>query len=233
MSKREQIRERRKKQRQRQLMITVLAIIGAILIVAAIIIWQNTGLIGDIIIPDPGDHPMTDGTRMGDPNAPVVIEEFSDFLCPACQFFAENIEPDLIQEYVANGLVYFKYNNFALGPESFDPAEASLCAAEQGEFWTYHDILFANQAGRDARAFSAKRLEAYAEAAGLDVELFKSCTSDNRYLDQIQQIQNAAQVAGVNSTPTFFINGKMIVGVLSYPEFQQEINAAMAAAGGS
>lgn len=233
MSKRVQIRERRKKQRQRQFLITGLAIIGAILIVAAIIIWQNAASVADIIIPGPITHPMADGTSMGDPNAPVVIMEYSDYLCSFCKRFVDETEPDLIQEYIAEGLVYFVYTNFPLGPDSFAPAEASLCAADQGKFWEYHDILFANQLGHDPRAYSDGRLEAYAEAIDLDLEQFNSCTSDRTFRSQIEQGQLTGTNAGVNSTPTFFINGKKLEGAQPFGVFQQEINSALAVSGGS
>lgn len=233
MSKRDQIRERRKKQRQRQLLITGLAIIGAILMVAAIVIWQNAGPLGDIIIPDPVAHPMADGTRMGDPNAPVLIEEYSDYLCTFCKQFVEETEPELIREYIATGLVYFIFHHFPLGPTSIAPSEASMCAADQGKFWEYHDILFANQAGHDPEAYSDRRLETYAEIIGLNLDQFNTCTSDRVYRDQVQRTQQIGVDLGVNSTPTFFINGKRIDGALPYSVFQQEIEAALVAAGGS
>ena len=214
-------------------MITGLAVIGAVLIVAAIIIWQNAATVADIVIPDPINHPLASGTHMGDPNAPVVIEEYSDYLCSFCKRFVDETEPSIIQEYIAEGLVYFVYHNFPLGPDSFAPAEASLCAADQGMFWEYHDILFANQLGHDPRAYSNTRLEAYADAIGLDMEQFNACTADNRHRAQIEQGQLAGSNAGVNSTPTFFINGKMIEGARPFEVFQAEIEAALAISGGS
>jgi protein-disulfide isomerase len=232
MAKKSQIKERRRKQRQRQQLITGLVIIGAALIVTAILIWDSVRPIGEIIIPDPIDHPMAAGTAMGDPNAPVVIEEYSDYLCTFCQLFAQETEPALIQEYIATGQVYFIYHNLPLGQSSIPPAEASLCAAEQEMFWEYHDILFANQAGHDPQAYSDRRLEAYAEVFGLDIEQFNTCTSEHRYADQVQQSQVNATNADVKSTPTFFINGKILEGAQPYNIFQQEINTALIASGG-
>lgn len=232
MAKKTQIKERRRKQRQRQQLISGLVVIGAALIVTALLIWDSVRPIGDIIIPDPIDHPMAAGTGMGDPNAPVVIEEYSDYLCTFCQLFVEETEPALIREYIDTGQVYFIYRNLPLGQSSIAPAEASLCAAEQGMFWEYHDILFANQAGHDPKAYSDRRLEAYAEVVGLDVEQFNACTSEQRYADQVQQSQVDANNAGVSSTPTFFINGKILEGAQPYSIFQQEIDTALIASGG-
>jgi protein-disulfide isomerase len=232
MSKRAQIREKRRKARQRQRLITILVISGAALIVAAILIWPSIRPIGEFVIPDPLDHPMADGLAMGDPDAPVVIEEYSDFLCTFCQQFASQTEPRLIEEYIATGEVYFVYKPYPLGQDSFTPLEASLCAAEQNKFWEYHDILFANQEGHNAQAYSSRRLEAYADAVGLDVGEFSSCLSSNRFTGDIQASQIEGVNKGVSSTPTFFLNGKMIEGAQPFSFFQTEIDAELAAAEG-
>jgi protein-disulfide isomerase len=233
MSKREQIRDRRRKQRQRQFLITGLAITGIVLILVAIIIWQNTGPLGDVIIPEPINHPLADGTRMGDPSAPVVIEEYSDYLCSFCKRHVDETEPSLIQDYIETGLVYFIYHTFPLSADSYSPSEASLCAADQGKFWEYHDLLFANQLGHDPSAYSSRRLRAYAEAVPLDLDTFNACISQGKYSTQVEQSRIEGQNLGVSSTPTFFINGKMIEGAQPFGVFQNEIEAALAAVGGS
>lgn len=233
MSKKEQIRERRRKQRQRQFLVTGIAIAGTALVLVAIIIWQNAGPLGKVTIPEPVNHPMADGTSMGNPSAPVVIEEYSDYLCSFCKQFVDETEPSLIEEYIETGLVYFIYYTYPRLPDSYSPSEASWCAADQGKFWEFHDVLFANQLGHDPRAYSSRQLEAYAEAVSLDLELFNACTSEGKYTDQVEQIGIQGQNAGVISTPTFFINGKIFEGARPFSEFQREIEAALAAAGGS
>ena len=164
---------------------------------------------------------------MGNPNAPVVIEEYSDFLCSFCARFALETEPDLIEEYIATGTVYFIYKNYPLQQNSFPIAEAGLCAAEQGKFWEYHDILFANQDGHNVQAFSTRRLEAYADAIELNTDQFRSCTRSNRYRADVEQSQLEGVNAGLDSTPTFFVNGKMIEGAQPFSVFQQAIEAAL------
>ncbi len=233
MSKRAQIRERRRKQRQRQLLIMVSAVVGAVLIVAAIIIWQNFAPVGDIVSPEQIDHPMANRTSMGDPNAPVVIEEYSDYLCTFCQQFTQETEPQIIQQYISTGQVYFIYRNFIRTPDSEAPAGASLCAADQGMFWEYHDILFANQSGHGPEAYTARRLEAYADTIGLNLTQFNECVGSKQYQEELQAFHVQAVNLGVDSTPTFFINGKMIPGALPFAAFQQEIEAALATVGGS
>lgn len=224
MSKRSHIREKRRRARQRRRLTIIAGIVGAALIVVSILILPSLRPIGNIIIPDFIDHPMADGTTMGDPNAPVVIEEYSDFLCSFCARFASETEPQLIEEYIATGEVYFIYKNYPLQQASFPIAEASLCAAEQEKFWEYHDILFANF---NPQAVSSRRLEAYAEAIELDVDQFRSCIQSNRYRADVEKSQLEGVNAGLESTPTFFVNGKMLEGAQPFSMFQQAIEAAL------
>ena len=96
-------------------------------------------------------RPETNGLTMGNPEAKIVVEEFSDFQCIACYRFWTNFEPEFIEKYVATGDVLFKYVPFSfIGNESFQAAEAAYCAEEQGRFWDYHDMLFLNWNGENA-----------------------------------------------------------------------------------
>lgn len=231
MSKRAQIREKRRKARQRQRLITILLISGGALILAAILIWPNIRPIGEFVLPDPVEHPMAEGMAMGDPDAPVVIEEYSDFLCTFCQQFATQTEERLIEEYISTGKVYFVYKPYPLQQESFAPLEAGMCAAEQDKFWDYHDVLFANQEGHSAQAYSPRRLEAFAEALDLDVDQFNDCVRSNRFSEDVRASQLEGVNRGVSSTPTFFLNGRMIEGAQPFSFFQTEIDAEIAALG--
>ncbi|MGH2627632.1 MAG: DsbA family protein, partial [Anaerolineales bacterium] len=99
------------------------------LILVALLILPGLSSSGDLIVPTPLARPATTDTSMGDPQARVHIEEFSDFQCPYCRRFTEEVEPKLIAEYVDSGKVYFTYRHFPiLGTASIRAAEASLCA---------------------------------------------------------------------------------------------------------
>jgi protein-disulfide isomerase len=100
-------------------------------------------------------------------------------------------------------------------------------------FWEYHDILFANQSGHGPEAYTARRLEAYADTIGLNLTQFNECVGSKQYQEELQAFHVQAVNLGVDSTPTFFINGKMIPGALPFAAFQQEIEAALATVGGS
>ncbi len=232
MSKRAAFRERRRRERRRRNLIMLSIVAGIALVVAALLILPNLRPVGDVVVPDSNPRPMADGTAMGDPNAPVRIDEYSDFQCPYCRRFHEQTLDRIAEEYVATGKVYFVYHNFPfIGQESLDAASASMCAAEQGRFWEYADVLFANQTGENVGAFSRRRLEAFAAAIGLDVEAFNKCLSEDRYKQQVQEDYLSGINSQVQSTPSFLVNGKLLTGALPFPDFQAEIEAALAASG--
>jgi protein-disulfide isomerase len=232
MSKRTDARDKRRHRRQRQQLTFWLVGLGIVLIIAAVVLLPYLRPLDEIVTPQFIERPMVNGTAMGDPNAPVVMEEFADYQCGHCRLFSEETEPLLIEEYVATGKLYVIYKNFALytdpGYSSVPFDEAALCAADQNKFWEYHDILYANQNTNDPNKYSDRRLQAYAEVVGLDMESFNQCLSDNRHLADVEQIRAEAESRGVNSTPTFFINGKPILGNLPLEDFQKEIDAALA-----
>lgn len=218
--KRQAIREKRRRDRQRQRLITILVVVGVSLIIAALLIApsiRNSLVpVGDIIEVTPETRPMADGTAMGDPDAPVLIEVYEDFQCPACRIYSNEVEPLVTENHVANGEVYYVFRQYpflddrAPSKESDQAANASMCAAEQGRFWDYHDILFANWNGENQGSFSDKRLLAFAETLGLDTETFTACFEENRYQDQIQADLAAGNAAGVQGTPSVLVNGEIV-----------------------
>jgi protein-disulfide isomerase len=129
-------------------------------------------------------------------------------------------------------MVHFEYNHFAfLGPESLQAAAASECANEQGQFWPYHDILFANQQGENQGAFNDDALKAFAAALGLDETAFDQCLASGRYEEEVQSETAAGQARGVTSTPTLFINGEKVEGAIPFAQLQSRIEAILAADG--
>ncbi|MFN4218152.1 MAG: DsbA family protein [Candidatus Bipolaricaulia bacterium] len=152
--------------------------------------------------------------ELGDPNAPVTIYEYADFQCPACGVFARQYKLRIEEDYIKTGKVRLVFKNFAfLGQESIWAAEAAYCAAEQGGFWAYHDKLFANQRGENRGAFSKPNLVRFARELGLKTEDFQTCLDSGRYRQKVQDETREGQAQGVNSTPSFIINGQLIRGV--------------------
>lgn len=242
-SRRQIIREQRMKRQRRQRLVAILAVsIGAVLIAALLIVPQlqrALAPVGEIVQITPEERPMVDGTALGDPNAPVLIEVWEDFQCPACRIYSEETEPRIIDNYVATGQVRYVFRQYpflddrAPSKESDQAANASLCAAEQGRFWDYHDMLFANWNSENAGAFTDKRLVAFAEALSLDMGEFNSCFNANKYEDEINQDLLAGQQAGVTGTPSVFVNGQQLAPgfVPSYEQIAQAVEAELGNSG--
>jgi protein-disulfide isomerase len=238
MSKREQIRQRRQEQRRRTILTGVIIIAGVALVITALVIFRTQAAISSIVVPDFYNYPeQTEGTTMGDPDAPVEVVEFSDFQCSACNYFHDETLAQVIDNYVQTGQVYFVYKSFpvidsrAAIKESHTAALAGYCAAEQNKFWQYHDMLFANRIGENAGSFTIARLEAIADSLNLDAS-FDRCLAEERYLDRLNEDIQLARSSGVNSTPSFLINGKLVVGALPFEQFSAEVEQALAEAEG-
>ncbi len=156
-------------------------------------------------------------SRLGDPNAPIVIEEFSSYACPHCRDFHENIFPDLVEE-IANGDVQFVFIPVPkIGAGAGDAARAFFCAREQGRAWEMHDTLFFWQAQYITRTFDRKRLEKGAKALGLDVDTFSMCMEEERTEALVAAAWDEFERRGLSGTPTFFLNGEKM---RDYREFE-------------
>ena len=185
--------------------------------------------LGEILIPDHTVYPLVDDNKMGDPDAPVKIVLYSDFLCVYCMHHWDETEPEIIERYVETGKVYYEYRSFGdfLGPQSATAAEAAYCASDQEKFWEYHDILFLNWTGEGTGDFSLNRLKGYADAIDLDVKAFSDCLAEGNYKSWLDRDVTNANADGVRATPTFIINGKLIEGAQPFSVFQIEIEAAL------
>ncbi len=165
---------------------------------------------------------------MGDPNAPVHIIEYGDFQCPYCLQFWTETEPQLIEEYVNTGKVYFEFRSFPIiGPESAWAAEGAYCAGDQNKFWEYHDTLFTNWTGENVGDFTKEKLIQYAEVLGLNMAEFESCLSEEKYKEKVEQDQAQAEADGVHATPTFFINGFKVEGSQPFSILKDLIEQAL------
>jgi protein-disulfide isomerase len=126
-------------------------------IVGLIAVIVGIGLIAVVGLPAAGRNAAQSSTTkvLGDANAPITLEEYADFQCPACGSFARGTIKQIEDKYVANGTVKIVFRHFAfIGEESIRAAEASECANEQGKFWEMYDTLFANQGGENVGDFA-------------------------------------------------------------------------------
>jgi len=177
---------------------------------------------------DPSSFTVRDANRQGDKAAKVSIIEFSDFQCPFCERFHTSVEANLIKQYVDTGKATFVYKHIAiLGQESVWAAQASECAADQGKFWQFHDLLFDKQSGENQGAFNKDKLLGFAQEMKLDMTKFEPCLSQDQTADRVRTDSQEGQQAGVRGTPTFFINGKPLVGAQPIEAFQAAIESAL------
>lgn len=224
------VQRRRQAQRRARLQAILFVAAGAI-VIAGFLIWPSLTPAGNVFTAPPRDYSLANGNGLGDPNAPIVIEEFSDYQCTHCETFFNETEETLIEQYVATGKVYLIYRSMGafLGPESQAAAEATYCAGDQGQFWQYHDIVFRNYSTGNSDGYADRRLIAFADTLGLDTSEFRSCLSDNKYLDQVQQDQLDGIQYGITGTPSFVFNGQLTLeGAQPFSVFQQTIDAMLA-----
>ncbi|MFC2028741.1 DsbA family protein [Chloroflexota bacterium] len=237
MSKRQAIRKKRIQQQRRQrLVIIAMMVVGALLVTAALI-YPSIKPVGEIVSITPRTfNTQVDGRTLGDPNAPVIVDVWEDFQCPACVNYSLQIESLLITNYVETGKIVYTFHHYPFidsmvsTNESHQAANASMCAGDQGRFWDFHDILIANWNGENQGAFSDKRLVAFAEDLGLEMSSFNTCFNQDKFADQISQDFADGQAMGVSGTPSVFINGVQITPgfVPSYEQLSSIIDAALA-----
>jgi predicted DsbA family dithiol-disulfide isomerase len=159
----------------------------------------------------------------GPSDAPVVIVEFSDFQCPFCLRAVPTVQA-VLDKYGSR--VAHAYRDFPLDelhPQARKAAEAAHCAAAQGKFWEYRQLLFDSFGKLDR-----KTLSAHARAIGLTLPSFDTCLDSGEYADAVQKDYEEGQRLGVNGTPAFFVNGIMLSGAQPASAFEKIINAELA-----
>ena len=166
------------------------------------------------------------GPTKGREDAPITIVEFSDFQCGFCRRFWQETLPRLEAAYINPGKARFVYRHLiALGPLSEQAAHGAECAREQGKFWPYHDRLF-EQTG--PLAFTEKRLKEYARDLGLEGKAFGTCMALGRHRDRIRQETQVARYLGATGTPTFLINGQLLIGAQPFETFDRILDVMLA-----
>jgi protein-disulfide isomerase len=168
----------------------------------------------------------------GNKDAKVTIIEFADFRCPFCEQFFTQTEPQIIKDYVDTGKVKFAFRNFAfLGPASTIAANASECANDQGKFWDFYNYLYKNQpAETDTTMYNTDTLTQAAVSLGMNDGTFRSCMDNKTDDAKAAKDMTDGQTAGVNGTPTFFINGVSVVGAQPYAAIKAVIDQELAKA---
>lgn len=194
---------------------------------------------------DGGDYEtptVDDDAVLGDENALVTLIEFSDYQCPYCNRFETETFPYIKENFIDTGLVKLVYRDFPLSfhENAHAAAEATECAEEFDLFWEFHDILSTNY--DEWTVTSTEEINAlfaqYASDLGADYDTVLACLDNGTYYDEVEADMADGRAAGVNGTPSFFINGEFVVGALPYedyadqsgnmnPGFESLLNAAL------
>jgi len=171
-----------------------------------------------------------DDPFLGLENAPVTLIEFSDFECPFCRRFYTETLPLIKEDYVDTGKVKFVYRDFPLEsihPSASKAAQAANCAGDQDKYWEYHDLLFENQTFW-ANENSTNVFKSFSSSLALDEEQFNNCLDNGKYEYEISKDLQDGLDAGVNyATPTFYVNGIIVVGAQPYEVFKQVIDSEL------
>jgi protein-disulfide isomerase len=175
--------------------------------------------------PTPDPNMRYDVSDAGNPSigpvdAPITIIEFGDFNCHYCKrFFDETLSP-LLTAY--EGRVRFVFRDYPiLGSASVQAALAAECADDQGEFWGFHNLVYQEQ------NLTRDNFLQYAADLNLDVDTFTTCLDDAVHQQDIETDYLDGAQLGVGGTPTFFINGKILVGAQPYDSFVTLIEAEL------
>ena len=181
------------------------------------------------------ERPATPDPRgMGDPSAPIVLVEYSDFQCEFCASFVNETKPQLEENFIKTGKVYFVYRDYplAIHPGAKLAAAAANCAADQDRFWPMHDRLYKGAIdGEWSGGDTADRnvFVGYAQQLKLDVDAFQRCLDTTSASEQrIQTDVAAGDLHFINGTPTFLLNGNVVRGSHSYRVWQSLIDDRLA-----
>ncbi len=179
------------------------------------------------------DVSADDDVFLGPENAKVIIIEFSDYQCPFCRSFWRDTLSQIKEQYINSGKsVKFVYRDF---PLSFHPmaqkyAESAECAGEQNKYWEMHDKIFQEQEKLGTgtiSAFAVADVKRWAGEIGLNVSEFNQCLDSGKYTSEVKKDFDDGSKAGVTGTPTFFINGKVLVGAQPIQSFIEIIDSEL------
>ena len=217
------------------------AIVLAALLISGTILYSN-GFFGGGLSQEAaiggGPSPRAQATADDDPflgpeDAKVEIIEFSDFQCPFCRTFWKNTLGLIKSEYIDSGKVRFVYRDFPLvsiHPMAQKYAEAAECAGDQNRYWEMHDKIFEEQdklGSGTIGSLDVSDLKGWAAELGLDSNDFNQCLDSGKYAEEVREDLNDGSAGGVNGTPSFFINGRLVVGAQPFESFKQIIDAEL------
>ena len=172
------------------------------------------------------------GHVIGSDSARIEVTEFADFECPGCGSFATLAEPDVRSRLVNAGVIRFRFMDFPLQMHQNTRSAhlAAWCAGEQGKFWEMHDVIFQNQDRWNGEATTRPEgvLSQLARQVGVNPTQYDACVSSRKYAGQIQSNFDEAVRRQIQSTPTFIIGNRRLVGAAPYDKFKAAVDEVLA-----
>jgi protein-disulfide isomerase len=163
------------------------------------------------------------GFSRGPKDAPITIVEFSDFQCPFCKTANATVKQVLDKYPGKVRLVFRDYPLATLHPQAPKAHEAARCAGDQSKFWEYHDLLFER-----SPKMAAADLKQYAQELKLDAAAFNQCLDSGKHAAEVEKDFKEGAGLGLTGTPSFFINGKQLVGAQPLAAFQRVVDGELA-----
>ncbi len=173
------------------------------------------------------EAPVSDSDRiLGSPDAPVTIIEYASLTCPHCASFHVDTLPDIKKNWIEPGKARLVYRNFPLDGLALRAAALASCS-EGDRYFSFVDMLYRGQKQWSRAADPVAALAQLARLAGIDKQTFDACISDREELDRILQQQIEGKKAfGIQSTPSFIINGEKVEGAKTNQQFEKLLEAA-------
>jgi Protein-disulfide isomerase len=214
--------------------VTALAVVAAILVIVVINIRPPATAPTALSSPA---NPVASavartGTTLGSSSAPVKMDVWEDYQCPYCQVWTEQWEPRVVRDFAATGILRYQFHDYAFigtgnnPDESLAAAVAAQCANDQGQFWEYHDWLYANQNpnGENKGWFTTDMLDSITLKLGLDKTTFDTCLADPAKATAVKAEEAAGSALGISGTPSIFVNGTQVT-LSTYDALAAQIRA--------
>jgi protein-disulfide isomerase len=196
-------------------------ILGAVAVVGIGLLGYQLSRPATVSIPanvtvQPSDTAGFRGYVRGSDSAAVEITEYADYQCPFCQTFATLQMPTIEERLIKTGRLRWRYRDFPLQqhPYSRIAAHSAACADEQGKYWPQHERIYEGQSEWSASRNAADIFRRYAREVGLDLAKYDACMSSGKYAGRIQASYEEGARAGVSSTPTLLVGGRLYQGRL-------------------
>lgn len=167
---------------------------------------------------------------LGNPDAPILMVEYSDFSCGFCKRHNDETKQDIIEQYVDTGVVHYVRKDLITVGTALT-AEAAYCAQDQDAYWEYHDVLYSKQDTDRTVWTQEATLVGYATELGLDTDAFANCLANDTHAEKVTAASQEAAGYGGSGTPFFLLNGNPVSGAQPFSAFEQAFAALLDAEG--